>query len=371
MSPPLHQPLARLSMTHTRFAAKVRWATRAVFQIAAVCAVQLVTARTTAHAQGILGVDPGNVPPGTIVGMVEDSLGTPMADALVMVYELRRQVRTRADGSFRFDSIKPGKYRVGARALGYIGAGADVVVGRTGGWARLRLIQFATTLAPMVTEAEEMGLSGIIGDTAFRAMDSVEVRVLASQLHARTDSLGRFALPLPPGRYMVRVERPGYQGQAIGVSIPSKGGRKLAIWMVPSDKADAREIIRQRNLFDLEQRLNRASAVRFQTFAREDLMRTGAVDAAVAASRATVQRYDPFACAVLDGGPAWAPLWSIGVDEIEFMEANIPIPQRPKNPVTSLRGNTPMNNSSGSIRDAQVLGAGSGAGCTYGIWLRK
>lgn len=344
---------------------------RAVFRMAAVCALLLITVRGTSGAQGILGIDPGNVPPGTIMGIVEDSVGNPVADALVMVYELRRQVRSRADGSFRIDSIKPGKYRVGARSLGYIGAGVDVTVGRTGGWAKFRLIQIATALAPMVTEAEEMGLSGIIGDTAFRAMDSVEVRVLATQMHAETDSMGRFALPLPPGRYMVRVERPGYQGQAIGVSIPEKGGRKLAIWMVPMEKGDAREIMRQTNLFELEQRLIRASVVRLQTFAREDLMRTGAVDAAVAASRATVQRYDPFACAVLDGGPAWAPLWSIGVDEIEFMEANIPIPQRAKNPVTSLRGNASMNNSSGSMRDAQVLGSGSGAGCTYGVWLRK
>lgn len=343
---------------------------RIALRFTAVCAL-LGALPSTARGQGILGVDPANVPPGTIVGIVEDSLGTPISDALVMVFELRRQVRTRADGSFRLDSIKPGKYRVGARSLGYIGAGVDVTVGRTGGWAKFRLIQVATTLAPMVTEAEEMGLSGIIGDTAFRAMDSVEVRVLATQLRAKTDSVGRFALPLPPGRYMVRVERPGYQGQAIGVSIPEKGGRKLAIWMVPTDRTDAREIMRQTNLFDLEQRLQRASVVRLRTFAREDLMRTGAVDAAVAASRATVQRYDPFACAVLDGGPAWAPLWSIGVDEIEFMEANIPIPQRPKNPVTSINGSAPMNNGSGSMRDPAVLGMGSGAGCSYGVWLRK
>ncbi|MCA0376065.1 MAG: carboxypeptidase-like regulatory domain-containing protein [Gemmatimonadetes bacterium] len=326
---------------------------------------------SSATAQAVRGIDPAQVPPGLIAGIVEDSLGNPVEDALVTLYELRRQARTRADGSFRFDSVKNGTYRVGARKLGYIGAGASVTVGRTGGWAGLRLIPVTTTLAPMVTEADAMGLSGVIGDTAWRALGGVTVYVMATQHRVETDSLGQFAIPLAPGRYMVRLEKSGYAGQAIGVLVPERGGRKLAAWLAPVDGTDAREIIRQRNLFDLDQRLQRASVVRLQTFAREELMRTGAVDAAVAAARATVQRYDPFACAVLDGGPAWAPLWSIGVDEIEFMEANIPIPQRPKNPVTSLRGMQSMNNSSGSMRDAQALGVGSGASCSYGIWLRK
>lgn len=68
------------------------------FAIALVCA-------SVSQAQEVL---PRRAGPGTISGVVTDTLGQPLANITVLVTRLRRAMRTRADGSFRFDSIAAG-----------------------------------------------------------------------------------------------------------------------------------------------------------------------------------------------------------------------------------------------------------------------
>ncbi|MCC7124090.1 MAG: TonB-dependent receptor [Acidobacteria bacterium] len=57
--------------------------------------------------------------------------GQPMAGALVVIDELRRETRTNPDGSYRFDSIPPGSYHVGVRAEGYTTRRTEITVGTT------------------------------------------------------------------------------------------------------------------------------------------------------------------------------------------------------------------------------------------------
>ena len=70
---------------------------------------------------GLLGAQAPVIPqpvPNTLRGIVTDTLGAPLADVLVLVTELRRQVRTQSDGRFLFDSVKAGTYEVRPRRLG-------------------------------------------------------------------------------------------------------------------------------------------------------------------------------------------------------------------------------------------------------------
>jgi len=57
--------------------------------------------------------------------------GQPLPGALVVIDELRKEVHAGADGSYRFDNVRPGKYHVGVRAEGYSTRRTEVTVGAT------------------------------------------------------------------------------------------------------------------------------------------------------------------------------------------------------------------------------------------------
>ncbi len=62
--------------------------------------------------------------------------GQPMAGALVIIDELRRETRTDEQGHYRFDGVPPGSYHVGVRAEGYTTRRTEVTVGDRAGAAR-------------------------------------------------------------------------------------------------------------------------------------------------------------------------------------------------------------------------------------------
>jgi iron complex outermembrane receptor protein len=55
----------------------------------------------------------------------------PLSGALVVIDELRREVRAGDDGSYRFENVPPGQYHVGVRAEGYSTRRTEVAVGTT------------------------------------------------------------------------------------------------------------------------------------------------------------------------------------------------------------------------------------------------
>jgi iron complex outermembrane receptor protein len=55
----------------------------------------------------------------------------PLSGALVVIDELRREVRAGEDGTYRFENIPPGQYHVGVRAEGYSTRRTEVTVGTT------------------------------------------------------------------------------------------------------------------------------------------------------------------------------------------------------------------------------------------------
>ena len=55
--------------------------------------------------------------------------GQPLSGALVVIDELRLEVRAGEDGSYRFENVPPGNYHVGIRAEGYSTRRTEVTVG--------------------------------------------------------------------------------------------------------------------------------------------------------------------------------------------------------------------------------------------------
>lgn len=65
---------------------------------------------------------------GSLAGRVTRETGDIMAGALVSIDELRRDVRTDADGRYRFDSVPPGTYHLSVRAEGYSSRRTEVSI---------------------------------------------------------------------------------------------------------------------------------------------------------------------------------------------------------------------------------------------------
>ena len=139
--------------------------------------------------------------------MVTDTLGTLIADVAVVITKLRRQTRTRADGSFRFDSVPSGTYELSARSIGLLAGAYRVTVGRDGASVVIPMIRLGYALQARVTVADRGGLSGVIADTSYRALQDVEVSIMRGVHRTQTDSTGAFFLTLKPGSYMMELPR--------------------------------------------------------------------------------------------------------------------------------------------------------------------
>lgn len=294
---------------------------------------------------------------GTLSGVVVDTTGVPLAGATVFIVELRRTATSRENGAYRFDDVPVGRYTVGARAIGYISSTGMIEVAANGGAAVIEMIRVTFSLPTMTTSSRRGGLSGVVGDTSFRAMPGVVVKVLGSGAgSAVTDSLGEFFLPVKPGKYVVRLEKAGFARQVVGVSVPENEGRRIAAWMTP--EFGRRDPMQGKALFELEQRLIRRSPVWSKLYSHEDLERMNIADA-----RDAVQRFLAFpihddACALINGGPQEAPLWSISAADIEMMEVyGFPPARRAR---TSINGNSAMVDK-GSARPK----------CGHVVWLRN
>lgn len=295
----------------------------AVFAMATPTQAQTVTLRTSV--------------PNTIVGVVVDTGGMPLADVTVMIRKLQRQTRTKFDGTFQFDSIPLGKHELSARAVGLVAGVQIVTVGHDGASVTITMIRYGTALPAMVTKAAEGGLSGIIGDTAYRALDGVKVQAIGGSVSAVTDSTGAFYMPLNPGHYLIRMEKDGYARQTVGVTIPESEGRRMAAWMKP--QIGGSDPIYGMKLFDLNMTMLRVSSASAKFMTREDLEKLGVVDLQALALRYGTGRLTPN-CFVDIGGTfkRQVRLGTLTTADIEFVEVYLPTMIGGTRGVTSLEG---------------------------------
>ena len=260
---------------------------------------------------------------GTLSGVVLDTLGNPIGDADVVLTESRRQVRTGADGRFRFDNVKTAKYRVSARRIGYVAASHEVSVSDAGAHVEIRMIPIGVTIAAVTVVAEIGGVSGVIADTAFRPLQDVEVSVLGAAKSTKTDSAGKFFIPLKTGQYMLRIERDGFARQTKSVMIPENEGRKIAVWLAP--RSGPPNYFESNALFDLNQSIMRNSPASTKYFTTEEMVRLGLRDLSALARNWAQGSITPECEVAIGGYPNLKiPLAMLLVSEVEFVQVFLP-----------------------------------------------
>lgn len=263
---------------------------------------------------------------GIVAGLVVDTSGKPIEGASVFLQERKREVRTGADGVFRFQGLNPADtVTLAARRIGYFPLSARVPVGAGGRQVIFQMNPRLTTLPAAITEIELSGLRGTVSDTALTPLRDASVSALGGgQGIARTDSAGTFFLNLKSGQYMVRVTRKGHQDQMISVSVPPKGGKRLAVQLTPgSDPYHARQAAYAEQL---RSRLIRRSPMWSRIFTREEIGKLNVANMSQLASIGAVQRVDESCEASVNGGMGSVPLWALDPEDVEFMEVYMRTP---------------------------------------------
>jgi hypothetical protein len=263
--------------------------------------------------------------PRVIHGFVADRVERPLDSVEVVIASLKRSTFTAADGSFRFEDVKPGKYKIAVRRLGYYPQAREVPVGDDGGATAFFLTGKSATLPPIVSSASRGGLSGVVGDTAFNIIEGASIWVLGSDRRADSDSTGAFFLDLKPGRHMVRVERPGYGSKLVSVTIPNDSGRRVMVWMAPAAQGTANR--EKQAIQDFSMRLMRRTPVWSTIYTRDDILRARHSNATQLATAGAGKRVDENCPAIIDGMVS-APLWALDPADIETMEVYASRPSR-------------------------------------------
>jgi hypothetical protein len=302
----------------------------------------------------------------SITGTVMDTSHQVLENVTVGIKKPRRQAKTNAQGRFTLTDLDTGTYEISVYKIGYETAVQSYIVTDTGGVARFCLIPEPRELPSMISSAKRLGLSGVIGDSTYKALAGAEVRVMGAGLHVLTDSAGLFHLPVPKGTYPVWVSKPGYAKQLISVTIPADSGREIAVWLgspLPNANAVAARIDDMRNRI-LWARPNRSALISAEQIARSVAPLNGIL---LAQAKANVK---PECEAHIDGTDFTLPLYMIDKEDVLMMEIYL---------VGSRRGGASSISSAGTaggktIRPSGTVSGGppSGNQCgTIWVWLKR
>lgn len=170
----------------------------------------------------------------SVVGVVRDSSGAPLAGAEVLIGI--RRAETNPQGAFRIDSLRPGRYNVTVRLIGFNPVRSRLaVVESEPTQVEYLLLQAPALLPTMIVEGHRAGIFGSVGDTGYRAIIGARVQIVGPHSgEVRSDSVGHFAFPATlGGQYLVRVTFPGYTERRFLVELKKGSGRELGVLLAP------------------------------------------------------------------------------------------------------------------------------------------
>lgn len=276
----------------------------------------------TSVASSAQGQEPAVPAVGSVLGLVSDTGGVPIAGAAVYIARIRRQVIADSAGRFRFDDIPRGEYDIAARRVGYYPQVRAISHGQDADTVRFELVPFPRTLPPIIASASAMGLTGRVSDTSRLGLSGATVTAIGSSHRTRTDTTGLFFLPLKAGKHLVRVYHDGYTPRLVSVSIPRDSGRRILLSLRQSRLGTSN--VEQAALFDLRERLTRRSPVTSSIVTREDIDNMGWSELSEIVNTYTARPVDPGCDAIVDGGPRQTIIWAIRADEVEAVEVYEP-----------------------------------------------
>ncbi len=197
--------------------------------------------------------------PRTVSGVVRDTLGRPLEDAVIVLNPMGAQRATRADaaGRFRFDRVDAGRYTMRTTWIGYVPDERTIEVPPAG-------LQVIITLTPVAFRLDTLTVvgrrTGIFGTTAYRqdlrALGGVDVSVLGTRHRTRTPSDGKFSFgDVRSGGWVVMAKRDGFETMLLSVAVPDTAAVELVMAMdTVRTKAQA---IANNRVQDMQMRVNR------------------------------------------------------------------------------------------------------------------
>jgi hypothetical protein len=266
----------------------------------------------------VIKAAPNGPGPRLMTGVVRDTAEFTLEGAEVSIAKLQRRTFARADGTFGFDDIAPGKYSVRAKKIGYAPQVRTIEVDSLGGIGVFELLPLSRALPAVVTSAARGGLSGVIADTSYNALPAVEIRVMGKGMAAETDSSGAFFIPVPAGAYIVTIRKEGFADKVVGVTIPSDSGRYLTASLQPS--SGPKPVREAWNLADLTSRLAMRNKQLTSFYTREDLKSFGIEWVYDAVRMGGQDQYDTDCKVIVDGGPGTTDLGTLTIDDVESVE---------------------------------------------------
>ena len=202
------------------------------------------------HAQAV---------PRTLTGVVSDTLGRPLEDAVIVLNPMGAQRATRADaaGRFRFDRVDAGRYTMRTTWIGYVPDERTIDVPREGLLVTIALTPVAFRLDTLTIVGRRTGIYGI---TAYRedlrAVGAVDVSVLGRRHRARTPSDGKFSFgDVRAGGWVVMAKRDGFETMLLSVAVPDTAAVELVMAM-DTIRTKAQAIANNR-VMEMQMRVNR------------------------------------------------------------------------------------------------------------------
>lgn len=301
------------------------------------------TAQEPVRLPGIVVKAPVNKPGAKrLVGVVRDTFQFAIDSAEVTIPVLQRRLMSDSGGKFTFADVKPGKYIVRARKIGYAPSAAYVDVDSSGGVGTIDMMPLQRALPPMIIAVARGGISGVVGDTAYHAIRGAEVRLLGHGTSVESDSLGGFYFDVRPGKYMLGIRRQGYTDRVVSVTVPPDSGRRVDVFLGPRTKpVPVREV---HNIEDFGSRMAWRKPTTSTVYSHDDLeaMHIQWINEAVEAGYHRAGGQGPIGngcAAVLNGGPDIVMTDALTVDDVETVEiyppGSFPLPSSNTRPASS------------------------------------
>ena len=259
-------------------------------------------------------------------GIVVDSIsGRPIEGVLVTLSGngYSQSVASHEDGTFRFTRVTAGTYTLAARRLGYARLEMPIPIEENGVRIKVSLVR-VTTLDTVIARPGT-GIGGHVGTlNSLRPLANAEITVVGIGTRVRTDSGGRFFVPLRvPGTYVVRARTPGYESVALSVFVPRDTTARLMLLMdtASNQKSNAYELAWQE--FNDRARLRGSKSA---IVSHAELARTGEPGLLEALQRVPSVsgkqlRFGQMVCIFVDGRPAAGiPLRLWDVEQVEAVE---------------------------------------------------
>jgi hypothetical protein len=261
--------------------------------------------------------------PRALGGIATDTSANPIDSVEISIPTLKVRVFTDVDGKFRLGDLRPGKYEVRARKIGWAPQIRTMKVESDGGTGTFELLRLEHALPPMVVSVAGGGISGVVGDTTFHPLPGVAVRLAAEGMTTLTDSVGGFHFDVAEGQYFLTVERRGFLPKLVTVRVPKDSGRRVTVFLEPG----RRGVQSANNFADLSARLAWRDLKKSTLYTRDDLVDLGiewigdAIQGGVTrASVGRAKQVDSDCVAVLNGGPETVMLNSLTIDDVSSVE---------------------------------------------------